>query len=126
VRATSAASGSGRGDRGAASLLVVAMVGVLLLVGCALGVVAAVLVDHRRAAAAADLAALAGAAALQRGDDGCSVAATLAGANGARLLTCAVEGADVLVTVEVAGPRWLGQRADLVGRARAGPAVVPP
>jgi secretion/DNA translocation related TadE-like protein len=120
-------SGRLRGPgRGAASLLVVALAGVLLLVGCALGVVAAVLVDHRRAAAAADLAALAGAAALQRGDEACAVAASLAVDNGARLLTCSVEGADVLVTVEVAGPRWLGQQADLVGRARAGPAVVPP
>lgn len=109
-------------ERGAASLLVVALTGVLLLVGCALGVVAAMVADHRRAAAAADLAALAGAAALQRGDDGCAAAEPLAAANGARLVDCAVEGSDVLVTVEVTGPRWLGQRGDLVGRARAGPA----
>lgn len=113
-------------ERGAASLLVVSFAGVLLLVGCALGVVAAMVADHRRAAAAADLAALGGAAALQRGEDGCAAATSLASANGTRLVSCVVEGADVMVSVEVTGPRWLGQQGDLVGRARAGPAVLPP
>ena len=113
-------------ERGAASLLVVSFAGVLLLVGCALGVVAAMVADHRRAASAADLAALGGAAALQRGDDGCAAATSLATANGARLVSCGVEGADVVVSVEVTGPRWLGQEGDLVGRARAGPATVVP
>ena len=110
-------------DRGAASLLVVTFAGVLLLVGCALGVVAAMVADHRRAASAADLAALGGAAALQRAEDGCAAATSLASANGARLVSCGVEGADVVVSVEVTGPRWLGQEGDLVGRARAGPAM---
>jgi len=34
---------------------------------------------------------------------------------------CRVEGRDLLVTVRASGPRWLGQVADLDGRARAGP-----
>ncbi|GAA1477818.1 hypothetical protein GCM10009623_22640 [Nocardioides aestuarii] len=113
-------------ERGAASLLVVSFAAVLLLVGCALGVVAAMVADHRRAAAAADLAALGGAAALQRGEDACAVATSLAVANAARLVTCAVAGSDVAVAVEVVGPRWLGQHGDLVGRARAGPSAVAP
>jgi uncharacterized membrane protein len=62
---------SGRGERGAATILVIAMAGVLLLVGSALGVVQAMVVAHRRAQAAADLAALAGASASMRGEDPC-------------------------------------------------------
>ncbi len=108
-------------DRGAASLLVVACAAVLLLVGSALGVVAAIVTAHRAAQSAADLAALAGASAHQHGADGCARAGALAGANGARLLDCRLAGEDVVVTVEVDGPRWLGQQADLRGTARAGP-----
>ena len=48
-------------QRGSATLLVLAMAGVLLLVGSALGVVAAMVRAHRVAQSAADLAALAGA-----------------------------------------------------------------
>ena len=110
-----------RGESGAATLLVVAMAGVLLLLGAALGVVQAMVVAHRQAQAAADLAALAGAAALARGEDGCLRAAAVASANGASATSCAPSGAEVLVTVTVSGPRWLGQAADLTASARAGP-----
>jgi len=112
---------TGRDDRGAATVLAIACLGLVLLVGAGLGVVAAMVADHRRAQAAADLAALAGAAALHQGDDACRVAQRVASANDADLTTCSIEGADVVVTVTVAGPRWLGQSADLEGRARAGP-----
>jgi secretion/DNA translocation related TadE-like protein len=84
-------------------------------------VVAALVRSHRSAQSAADLAALAGAAARQRGEDGCAVAAELARANAAELVTCSVLGDDVLVRLEVTGPRWLGQTADLTAQARAGP-----
>jgi secretion/DNA translocation related TadE-like protein len=110
-----------RSERGGASFLVVTCAAVLLLVGSALGVVAAIVTAHRSAQAAADLAALAGAGAHQRGQDGCSGAAALADANGARLEACEVLGDDVAVTVVVAGPRWLGQESDLTAQARAGP-----
>lgn len=111
-------------QRGAAAVLVVAMTGVLLLVGAATGVVAAIFVAHRQAQAAADLAALAGATAIavRDGRDPCGQAAGVAAANGATLSSCAVEGEDVVVEVVVTGPRWLGQDEDLTGRARAGPA----
>ncbi len=110
-----------RGETGSASLLVVSLVGVLLLIGSALGVVAAMVTAHRTAESAADLAALAGAADRQEGGVGCEAAGSIATANGARLLDCRLEGDDVVVTVEVAGPHWLGQRADLQAEARAGP-----
>jgi secretion/DNA translocation related TadE-like protein len=109
------------GERGAATLLALAMTGVLLLVGAGLGVVGAMVADHRRAQAAADLAALAGAGASARGDPACVAAGELARLNDAELLECSVDGAEVRVRVRVAGPRWLGQDADLEARARAGP-----
>jgi secretion/DNA translocation related TadE-like protein len=110
-----------RDDRGAATLLILAMAGVLLLVGAALGVVQAMVVAHRRAQAAADLAALAGAAALARGADACASATAMAAANGADLASCLPSGSEVRVVVTVGGPHWLGQSADLSATARAGP-----
>jgi secretion/DNA translocation related TadE-like protein len=91
------------------------------MVGAALGVVGAMVVAHRRAQAAADLAALAGAGALARGVDPCASAAAVAEANDATLTACTVAGAQVRLVVTVAGPRGLGQTGDLTARARAGP-----
>jgi len=110
-----------RDERGAASLLVVALLSLLLLLGTALGVVAAMVWAHRTAQSAADLAALAGAAGLQKGEDACPAASWIAVANHARVASCVVKGEEVLVEVTVQGPRWLGQGADLSARARAGP-----
>ncbi|MDQ6525156.1 flp pilus-assembly TadE/G-like family protein [Nocardioides sp. LHD-245] len=120
-----------RDQRGAATVLTLAMVGVLLLVGAAAGVVGAIVVAQRRAQAAADLAALAAATSLagradHPGRDPCASAAEVAGDNGAELDSCRVEGRDVVVAVRVGGPRWLGQDQDLVAAARAGPATLPP
>jgi secretion/DNA translocation related TadE-like protein len=115
-------------QRGAATVLTTAMAGVLLLVGAAAMVVGAMVVAHRRAQAAADLAALAGAGSLADpsgrsggGRDPCVVAGEIAAANRARLRSCHVVAADVVVEVSVAGPRWLGQVHDLTAAARAGP-----
>lgn len=114
-------------QRGAATVLVVAMAGVLLLVGAASGVVAAIVVAHRKAQAAADLAALAGASTLadpvRSARDPCAIAGEVAAANDADLTSCSVEGQDLVVEVTVAGPHWLGQDDDLTARARAGRAA---
>src|SRR4051795_2937044 len=109
-------------ERGSATLFAVAIVGVLVLVGAALGVVGAMVHAHRVAQSAADLAALAGAQAQARGRDPCAAAAGIAAANGAAVDSCAVDGFDVTLQVTVAGPHWLRQRHDLSARARAGPA----
>jgi secretion/DNA translocation related TadE-like protein len=109
-------------QRGSATVLVVAVAGVLLLVGAALGVVAALVVAHRAAQSGADLAALAGAQALGRGADGCRAAGETATANDVRLTGCTTRGRVVEVTVSAPGPRWLGQTSDLSAVARAGPA----
>lgn len=118
----SARVGGERGDRGATSLLVVVCLSLLMVVGSALGVVAAMVRAQRSAEAAADLAALAAAASHQRGGAACVQAERIAAANAALLESCAVEGDDVRVVVMVHGPRWLGQSGDLRGSARAGPA----
>ncbi len=110
-----------RSERGAATVLVVAFLGLLLLVGAALGVVGAMVRAHRGAQSAADLAALAGASALARGDDPCTEAAAIAVANGADLVACTPEGREVRLSVVMEGPHWLGQTADLTAEARAGP-----
>lgn len=110
-----------RGERGAASVLVLAVTGLLVLVGAALSVVAAMVVDHRSAQSAADLAALAGAQAEAQGGSGCAVAARVAAANGAVLTACSVADREVRLRVLVEGPRWLGQEGDLEAEARAGP-----
>ena len=99
------------------------MAGLLLVVALAVGAAEGLVVAHRRAQAAADLAALAGASALARGEDRCAIAATVAAANGARLTACLPAGREVLVTVSVAGPRGPGGVAELTARARAGPGV---
>lgn len=107
-------------ERGSASLFAVSCLAVLLLLGAALGVVAAMVHAHRVAQSAADLAALAAAGAVGDGDP-CAAGADVAAANGARLVTCAVDGREVRVQVSVSGPRWLGQTGDLAAEARAGP-----
>lgn len=109
-------------ERGSATLFAVAVIGVLVLVGAALGVVAAMVHAHRVAQSAADLSALAGAEAQARGRDPCAAAAAVAGANAAVLDSCVVDAPDVRVQVTVTGPRWLGQHHDLSAQARAGPA----
>jgi hypothetical protein len=80
--------------------------------------------------AAADLAALAGAAAAQPGGAGgvataigdpCEVAARTATGNDARLSGCRIVGSDVFATTTIDGPRFLGHGWGLTGQARAGP-----
>lgn len=110
-----------RPERGAATLFAVACLAVLLLLGSALGVVAAMVHAHRLAQTAADLSALGAAGVHQRGGRACAEAERLAQANGADLASCRTEGTAVEVTVVVTGPRWLGQSGDLRGTARAGP-----
>jgi secretion/DNA translocation related TadE-like protein len=111
-----------RGETGSGTLVVTAMASLLLLIGAALAVVTAMVVDHRAAQSAADLAALAAARGLAEGGNGCAIASRTAAANGARITGCAVSGRIVDVEVVVRGPHWLGQGSDLAARSRAGPA----
>lgn len=110
-----------RDEQGAATLLVVAATGLLLFVGVALSAVTGIVVAHRRAQAAADLAALAAATALQAAEPGCERAGEVAALNGASLVSCAVDGREATVEVRVRGPRIAGRAVDPVAAARAGP-----
>ncbi len=113
-------SGPDRED-GSATIVAAALIGLLVTVGAALGVVSALFVAHRTAQAAADLSALAGARTLAEGGDGCAAADRIALANRARLVDCSVAGREMTVGIVVEGPRWLGQAGDLSAQARAGP-----
>lgn len=114
-----------RDERGTASLLVVSLIGVIVLLGMAASFMTAGAAAHRRAQAAADLAALAGAVALQRGQDPCSAAGSVAGGNEAAVAECRVEGEDVVVEVSVESPEFLDHSFSIHGEARAGPGGTP-
>nr|WP_298988539.1 Rv3654c family TadE-like protein [uncultured Pseudokineococcus sp.] len=118
-------AGARRGDRGAGSVLVLG----LLLVGVLLCTAAAALgqavVAHHRAAAAADLAALAGAdvtlgRAVSAGGP-CDAAASVAARGGARLVDCTAGELEVVVVVAVDVPGALGGLGPARASARAGP-----
>ena len=111
------------GERGSATVWVVALAGVLAAIGVAAVLVGAAVVGRHRATTAADLAALAAAEHAVRGDPrACAAAGEVAGANGARLSVCTV-GDGAVVEVAVAVPVRLGPLgASRAGaRARAGP-----
>ncbi len=113
-------------EQGSGTVLTLGFIIVLctvLLAGVALS--GAVVAAHR-AAAAADLAALAGAQTLSGGSEAtqaCVRAATIAGAQAAEVLGCQVSGQEVEVKVSVQLP-WAQAliREPAVARARAGPA----
>lgn len=113
---------SPRGEQGTATVLVLAMAGLLCFVAVGLAAVAGAVRAQRSAQSAADLTAVAAAAALADGADGCGDAPAVASANGATLASCAVEGREVRVTVQVPGPPWPGRRVTVTAQARAGPA----
>lgn len=117
-------------ERGSATVLALVMACLLVTVAVAGAAGAGLLVGHRRAGAAADLAALAGASALQHVSAGvagpCEQVAEVSASNRASVGSCLVEGeeVEVEVVVEVRGP--FGASWPVEGRARAGPAGIVP
>jgi secretion/DNA translocation related TadE-like protein len=107
-------------ERGLATVAAIGLLAVLVLVAAVCVGGTALVLAHRRAQVAADLAALAGASALQRGADPCAAAGTIAERQDARLARCVVDGADVVVETGVRVVAALGG-AELPARARAGP-----
>ncbi|WP_051266294.1 Rv3654c family TadE-like protein [Nakamurella lactea] len=94
----------------------------LALLIIALQIGGAVIARHR-AEGAADLAALAGATAVQSGTgSACQRAGAIAAANGGSVLSCELSGSDVLVVVVVRN-QLLPAVGSAQGRARAGPVV---
>lgn len=110
-----------QGERGSASVLVIAVIAVVLAATGVAVTLAQVAVARHRAAAAADLAALAGAASpITR--DACAAAGEIAARNEAQLTSCTWD--DGTVTVVVTVRSRIPGRADgvVTARARAGPA----
>lgn len=112
-------TGQERADDGSATVLVVAMAGVLMFVMVGLSAVGGLVTAQRRAQSAADLTALAAAAAGEL--DACAEALRAATANGAGLDGCEVHGSEVRVVVSVNGPAMPGRDVRVSAEARAGP-----
>lgn len=108
-------------ERGAATVYAVVLVAVLTVTVLAITVLAGVFVVRRQMESAADLAALAGAEALQQGRDPCVVAAQVAERNRASVTECAQSDRDVLIRVAHHGEGLVGRFA-IPAHARAGPA----
>ena len=109
-------------DRGSATVLVLAVAGLLVLVAVLLAGLGGVAVTRHRAAAAADLAALAGAdAALQGPDAACAAAGRAARRGDAELAACQLDGDVVEVAVLLRPGGVLGRLGQARAVARAGP-----
>lgn len=108
-------------ERGSTTVNAVVMIGVLATVALLVASAGGLITAHRTAAAAADLAALAGAEAMQSGQPGCAAAQRIAEANRARLLACRPQGKVITLTVAVQADVAFGSQFTLRGRARAGP-----
>ncbi|MGA5304326.1 Rv3654c family TadE-like protein [Nucisporomicrobium flavum] len=109
-------------DRGAASILVLAVGLVLVAGGVAGAAVGAARVGRHQARTAADLGALAGAMRAVEGQEvACARAAQLVAANGGRLTGCRLEGRDIVVVAETAVEPLPGPRRHTSATARAGP-----
>ncbi|MDL4818222.1 Rv3654c family TadE-like protein [Actinomadura opuntiae] len=113
-----------RSDRGAGTLWVVAFMALIWVGGVVAMEVGGVRAARHRGDAAADLAALAGAARVPDGSAAaCGAAREIARRSGARMARCAVRGEIVEVSVTVALRAPVGDGAVRIeSRARAGPA----
>jgi secretion/DNA translocation related TadE-like protein len=109
-----------RGEHGAAVVVALGLVSVLLFVAVVCVGTVALVLAHRRAQVAADLASLAGAAALQRGAEPCAAAVGIAARHDAIVTRCVVDGPSVAVSTGVDLPAALGG-GRVPARARAGP-----
>jgi secretion/DNA translocation related TadE-like protein len=112
-------------DRGSGSIWLLAMAALLTVAAFLAAAVAGAITVRHRAAAAADLAALAAAGTAAAGRPACPMADRVAHANGATLTECHVDGLVVNVTTTVTPSGWLGGFGiSSVRSARAGPVPV--
>ena len=108
-------------DHGSASVVMVAVVGVVVSTTAGTLVLAGVVRASHQARLGADLAAVAGALQLRDGASAsvaCAAAAHIAKANDTSLQSCSVNGHDVTVVVAAAASAW---PQPATARARAGP-----
>ncbi|WP_232015608.1 Rv3654c family TadE-like protein [Tsukamurella paurometabola] len=116
--------GRPRGGRedGVATVLAAVMVAAIVVVAVMVVDVGAAVSARHRAQAAADLAALAGAASAIDAEEACAAAERLARANAGSLRACGVDGFDVTVRVGVPVSLSVFGSDEAVAVARAGPA----
>lgn len=88
-------------ERGSGTMLALAVAVILTAVSALVAIAAGYLIADRRAAGAADLAALAAARAQVQGGDACAGARSAATSNQARVESCSVHGADPVWVAEV-------------------------
>lgn len=111
-----------RDDCGFATVCGIAWIVVCLCLGWLTLVVAAAVARQHHLDGAVDLAALSGAASLQRGGEGCVAARAIAADNDAELLSCTTDGDDVVIEVADVLDLPMGLDVRIVAQARAGPA----
>jgi secretion/DNA translocation related TadE-like protein len=113
------------GDRGVATVWAAGAIAVLLstaVFGLHLG---EAMVARHHAESAADLAALAGAAAVIGGEEyACTQARRVTNRMRVQLVSCRIHDWDVLMEVLVRPSGWLGDLGAATGRARAGPVAL--
>ncbi|MEX2289944.1 MAG: Rv3654c family TadE-like protein, partial [Mycobacteriales bacterium] len=115
-------TGRATGDHGAVVVLVIALGAVLALAGMTASALAAGAVTRQRAAAVADLAALAAAQhALEGPAQACAWATRIALADGGIVRRCTLSGDVAEVVAEVRPPGPLGRLGSATSVARAGP-----
>lgn len=116
-----------RGDRGAASVWVLAIGLTLVVAGLAGAAVGAGRVGRHQARTAADLGALAGAARVFAGEpSACAAADRIVAANGGRLTSCRVDDLELVVAVRVPVTVLPGLTRHADAAARAGPVAAVP
>ncbi|MFG2070541.1 Rv3654c family TadE-like protein [Micromonospora tulbaghiae] len=117
------AGGTPQGDRGGASVCLLAIGLVFVLVGVFGAALGAARYARHQARNAADFGALAGAAQVLDGADAaCARAAELVSANGGRMTGCRVDGLDLIVTARVRVAPLPNLTRDATATSRAGPA----
>ncbi len=110
-----------RSDSGFATVWALAWIGVCLTLGWIGLLSAGVAAAQHHLDGSADLVSLAGATELGTGGDGCSVAAQIATDNGVRVAACAVQGNDLVGSVQDTVVLPFGLDGTLTSAARAGP-----
>jgi secretion/DNA translocation related TadE-like protein len=109
-------------DRGAASILVLAIGLIMVGAGMAGAAIGTARVGRHQARTAADLAALAGAMRASEGSAAaCARATEIVQRNDGRMLTCRLIGWEIVVTAGVQVTFLPGRRGEATATARAGP-----
>ena len=105
-------------DRGAGTLLTFILMPIVMIGIVLLWAFVDLSMQRTKAAGAADLAALTGAARLvEEPSSACVIAGDIAARNGARMTDCAIDGLDLVVEVSVASTGIATRLADWVGAA---------